>query len=90
MANGVYQLGSQLAAGLLNNRFFYITIASVNFNLDQFVVAECAIQFCDNVIGQTFVGNGNHRLELVSDAAQVFFVVVAKCHRMGLFFGSEL
>jgi hypothetical protein len=26
----------------------------------------------------------------VSDAAQVFFVVVAKCHRMGLFFGSEL
>jgi len=60
-------------------------VGSVHLRLHQFVVLQRQVAFADDACGGAGVAHQDDRLEVVSEAAQVFSLFLAECHGVAVY-----
>ena len=46
----------------------------MNFHFNEFVIIQCAVEFCHHAITKAVPADGNHGVEFVSDCAKSFLL----------------
>lgn len=80
MANGLHRFGPGAGGEGLGELSAPLPIRPRDADLDQFMVAEGALEFGLHVLGEAFFTQGHHRVQPVTDPAQPFSGVVVEGH----------
>ena len=70
------EMGKQRLCDLLPG----LTITYRQFDLNQLVIPQGAVQLCLNRFRQTFLGHSYHRFQAVSDGFEALSVLAGKSH----------
>lgn len=83
VADRVNRLGGKPLADELGHIRSLLALRGVDAQLDQFMVQQRGIDFCQHRLGDSGLSDDDHRLEMVAEFAQVTLVRFGEWHDSG-------
>lgn len=86
LADGLHQFAAGAAAQLLEQRLAVLALGDPQLDLDQLVVHEGALQLGHHPFAEAIVGDGQDRLQVVTDGFELFLLLLRERHNQALMF----
>src|SRR5690606_1545995 len=86
LADGLHQFAAGAAAQLLEQRLAVLALGDPQLDLDQLVVHEGALQLGHHPFAEAIVGDGQDRLQVVTDGFDLFLLLLRERHNQALMF----
>lgn len=71
MPHTLHTFGARARNDLFNQRIANLAIFRADTHLDQFVMIERDLELRQNVVGETFAGNGDHGFQAVTKTTEM-------------------